>query len=252
MNSVKLYCKGYTLNNYKVVYDLDKLKNVRKDLIQIKKQAEEMLSNVDNDRQKVKLTLFLRFISKPIQPTKILIGPIHFAYLTSKEYPHKICLLGEDHRINKLPCPLKDYCTSSPDFIVEYTKKSSKFIDIFIEEQFQHKNSHPIDTNTIYGYQDSYMYQALDKFDPSCYLPIKTNCNLVTSRIHAADLRRTFSSDIEEFIFELSANTTYIPVYNKNSPEMRRTINIIKKLLKIITFKINYKINYKTIWGDIV
>jgi len=219
------FCKGYHIDKYLVKYDVESLKSDKHIVKQILPTSIENYPLV---------TLIHRYIYPQKYPLyrnmKILQGPISIFYMTSSKYPHKICLMGENHTlIHKKTSHIQVH-----EFMNNYINNSSKFIDIFMElkyrkQEYEKFSEIPgVKTGKVWG--ETYVNKFLQLIPPSCYDLNKDKCYLDTARIHYTDIRFVHTTSLDRDYIKYMNNIIAVKISKKNMDHVK--YNSIVKFIK--------------------
>ncbi len=188
--SINRFCNGYKKGSYLVKYNVEELEK-NKDL----KRVVDKLVKADKEGPLILMTdRWFNPRKYNLMKPKKLLGPIAMTYMTSNKYPHKICLFGDFHTLDSEECPKSE---EIQDFIINYTKNSPKFIDIFLEAEYVSEKG--ITEDKEESIMESYLFtKVVESFDPTCFEILKDNCDLQTSRMHYTDMRNLYNYSLEK------------------------------------------------------
>ena len=234
------YCKGKAHNKYVVKYDVESLKHVKNIVKPILPRSVEnypLVSLIDRYINPQNYQLYNNL--------KVLQGPLSIFYMTSHNYPHKICLMGDKHSL----IHEKTRYVQGHEFVFNYINNSPKFIDVFIEEEYKKIDMiDPENDSMLLVFTDSYLDRFLNLIPPDCYALNKSKCYLDTTRIHYTDLRLFFTTNFDKFYSKLMNSIVAIAVGAKLKTLNNATIvNSTRKIKNSFENNIDIITNIKEI-----
>lgn len=220
---------GYSKNGFLVKYDFKSTPNP--DLL-----AECLLKENNIKHQWLKEMCQQYLHTSPKITYKPLLGPISINYLTSKDYPHRILILGDMHT--------KDRMCKSPGvpvdtFIHDLIAQTHHFIDIFLEVPYYYQRKDDQNYYSDSSFKNSYLTQTMKAFR-GCNNRIQEKCHLERCRVHFADIRSYLTPEEYDFIYgeaiyKKCRNLSDLADYLYSVPNIR--YELIQKQIKAIPNK---------------